>query len=91
MVEEYKIAVISTAHLTASTADVMEESPAAFGFVVAPFEEGFFVSCANVSSGSTDGHESLWLCRKWASERDYQYLMLDRDAEQVEGLPVYDW
>lgn len=89
--ESYRIACISTGHLEKHTADLMEKSPDTFGFIVAPFEEGFFVSCQHVPPACDDSHFSLWLCRYWAKENGYAYLMLDRDAELLEKLPYYEW
>lgn len=91
--EFHKIAVVSTAHLTNAEARALENGlrPQA---TVATFEEGWFVSChsARQPGYEADPHwPALEAVRAWAVEQECEYVMLDRDAEQAQGLPVYQW
>ena len=36
-------------------------------------------------------HPSLAAIADWAIENGVRYVVLDRDAEAVNGLPVYSW
>lgn len=36
-------------------------------------------------------HPSLATIADWAIENGVRYIVLDRDADAVKGLPVYDW
>lgn len=91
--EFHKIAVVSTAHLTNAEARALETGlrPQA---TLGAFEEGWFVSChsARLPDYEADQHwPALEAVRAWAAAQECEYVMLDRDAEQVPGLPVYQW
>ncbi len=96
--ENYKLVCMSINNLEQRTAETMERDPRQFGFIVAPFEEGFFVSC-NRPDGIPEqeadsfgySHFSLRQCRLWAHDNGYQYIMFDRDADAAEALPTYSW
>jgi len=92
-VEEHKLVVLGTANLRPATVEHLEEARfrAALPFIVAPFDEGFFVSCVGVREGKARIEpDDLWQCRRWAHVRGYRYVMFDRDAESfVEGLDDY--
>lgn len=99
--EQYKIAVLSTGHLPPPEASDIERTPAQdFPFVIAPFEDGWFVSCHSARCPETaPGHgpyaagrwPALQQIREWAAANGFEYVMLDRDAEEVDGLPTYEW
>lgn len=88
-VETHTLAALSTAHLKPETAIALEKSRGyPYGPLVSVFEEGFFVSCL---VGSPAEHADLEAVRQWARERGYGYVLLDRDADEVDGLPTYEW
>lgn len=91
LLEEHKMVVLSTGHVRLETADDL--GVAEFGFVVAEFPEGAFVSCHSTPDENPCGDRwpDLHAVRLWARDAGYGYLMLDRDGGVAEGLPVYEW
>ena len=91
MVEEYKLAALSTAHLTEDTAKALTAGAGSKEVdepLVAVFEYGYFVSCL---IGGPSRYADLEVVRKWARENGYGYVLIDRDASTVDGLDTYDW
>lgn len=89
--------MISTAHITEKTAEIMENGSFENLAVYAKEQYGFFVP---VPAGSllyegsnyqAELPEDLFACLKYAAEQNCCWLMLDRDYETVSGLPTYDW
>lgn len=88
-VETHTLVAISTAHLEQKTVLALEKSRGyPYGPLVSVFEEGFFVSCL---LGTPAEHDDLEAIRVWARDRGYGYVLLDRDAGEVDGLPLYEW
>ncbi len=90
--ENYKLAAVSTACLLPATSERMEREPKDFPFIVAPFTEGFFVSCSGLRPGDEcpmGVPADLHALRTWAVEGGYQYLLVDRDAEVPDGCEDY--
>jgi hypothetical protein len=91
--EGYKLLVLSTGHLTAATAKLLTNDPKDCGTLVAPFEEGFFVSASHAPDPQRGPAEylSLWTVCEFARKQGYQYLLLDRDGDRISELPDYEW
>lgn len=85
--ETHSLVAMNTGHLTKATAEALANPPED-GPTVAVFPEGWFVSCL---IGSPSEFADLEAIRQWARERGYGYVLLDRDASDVDGLPLYDW
>lgn len=96
--EIHKILVCSTAHLTVATLAMLNETAAEhWGFSGNPIDHGFFLYAHDERpdyGGEAYGYrpcpDDIWaLCVK-ARELGADYIKLDCDAEEVEGLEVYD-
>ena len=89
--------MISTAHISEETAEVMEGEGFENLATYAKGQFGFFVPVPATSmlyEGSNyqaELPEDLCACLKYAAEQGCCWLMLDRDYETVSGLPTYDW
>lgn len=91
--ETYTLAVVSTAHLSAAEAKGLENGLRP-QFLVALFDEGWFVSCHSAKQPDYEADQhwpALEAVRAWAAAQGHEYVMLDRDAETATGLPVYCW
>lgn len=92
--EQHSMVVVCTSHLTPATAEALSTlDSASFPFPVAAYEEGFFVACgmADQRTAADSSWPDLHAVRQWAYKLGFNYVMLDRDASPVEGLPEYDW
>lgn len=87
--EDHRMVALSTAHLKPETVAALSK-PGVYpcGPLVAPFEEGLIVSCL---LGTPAEHDDLEAVRVWARDRGYGYALVDRDAGEVDGLPLYEW
>ena len=86
--EVHTMLALSTAHIRPETSDSME----AGGPIVA-YEKGdygFFVPDCE-GNAQDEIPADLAECLAFARARGCSWLMFDCDAEQVPGLPVYDW
>lgn len=87
------IADISTAHLSEADAQRLTAGDTPTGLRVMDDEYGFLVA---VPPAGDEAHLSrlpttLHQCLSWAREQDAAFVLFDRDADPVEGLPTYDW
>lgn len=89
-----KILVVSTGHLDPGTARRMEVG-ARFGIEeVISREYGYIMFPHAIEAAYEDGNAVPECIRRLAVEArhlDCEILMLDRDGEEHEGLPMYDW
>jgi hypothetical protein len=83
--------VLSTAHITQETAEAMEARD--LPFTCFANEYGFVVSAKNFETETFKPSipEDLAKVQEYALANGCTYIMLDRDAPQVDGLPVFDW
>lgn len=84
---------ICTSHLTKETVDNLFIGNI-IGVVVHDYEEGMFVVVPDSFDYKTNSDE--WpkdLCRlfEYAQHNEISVIWLDRDAEEIDELPTYDW
>jgi len=81
---------LSTAHLTPDTASRLDnEPPHAWPVSGGATAYGFFIYAHDQNDGLIP--EDLWLCCETARQQGCSYLLFDRDADVLPGLPVHDW
>ncbi|MCK5532933.1 MAG: hypothetical protein KAI85_16970 [Halopseudomonas aestusnigri] len=90
--EMMALPVISTAHLDAKTARWLTDSAEDCDWAtVAPYAEGFYIhfneQCPESQVPACAKHIAAWLKAQGFSG----WVRLDSDADEVEGLPAYDW
>lgn len=93
--EVQNFVVISTTHLTNETARFLDSTESnEWPCVGGPYSEyGYFIHVSGKTNETARKGlpEDLVAIMQWADRESYQYLLLDRDGEQVEELPAYDW
>ncbi|CAM5277496.1 hypothetical protein ATER59S_00342 [Aquamicrobium terrae] len=93
--ETHRFVVLSTAHVTAATARLLndtraEDWPCAGG----PYGNyGWFVYAheENLQVGARAIPDDLFGIMQWARKLRFKYILLDCDADTVDGLATYDW
>ncbi len=86
---------ISTGHVTAATAKILNNTPCAewpcVGGSYADY--GWFFYAHDENAGVADQRipDDLFAVMTWARQIGFSHVLLDRDAEQVEDLPWHDW
>lgn len=86
MVEIQPILILSTAHVSETTARMLDSTPVTEWPVTGGHYNGFGWF---MYAGET-GPEDLVRIFEFARDNLCHYVLLDRDADTVE-LPVYDW
>ncbi len=86
--------VISTGHITRSTNDLLtadQLSPSVAS--CAGYEHGFFLSVPITTTSTKEQPipDDLAIVWAWARVNGFQWLRLDADGDEVEGLPTHDW
>lgn len=97
---------ISTAHLTKEVSDILDtlqdtaenrEMPSAGhcdwrdGVVVSPYRYGAWVRRFSDGIEYDDMPECLKACFAYAAQRGAAWILFDRDADIVDGLPSFEW
>jgi hypothetical protein len=81
---------ISTAHIMSTTNELLQATPLkdwpTFG---GQTQYGFFIYAAD--DYDEDIPPDLWNVMRFAKEKGCDYICLDRDADQYDDLPTYDW
>jgi len=99
--------VICTNHVDQVTMKVLSDCDAGndndFDLTVIPYPEGVMVRvpgswvCRGQGADDEEGPEegvmpeALLACLKWAGAHGFDWLRFDRDADEVDGLPTFDW
>lgn len=91
--ERMIVPVISTHHISYPVAQTLNtnkyrNSPY---LVCAAYEEGFFIRVLDGQEESPDLPQCLRDVAAWAKKNRFDWVRLDRDAEQVDGLTSYNW
>lgn len=93
--ESYKFVTISTGHVSAETARMLDstsctEWPCVGGGYA---DYGWFFYAHDENAGEADQRipDDLFAVMTWARRNGFSHILLDRDAEQVEDLAWYDW
>lgn len=86
--EGHYMLALSTAHIRPETSDTMAAGMAGVAYEKGDY--GFFVPVPSPAD-EVRRCEDLAACFAFARARGFSWLMFDCDAEQVDGLPVYDW
>ena len=89
-----RVLTISTAHIDGETADGLDDKDSdTYGLSV--YEKGDYGWWIYIPESwkkpKTGFPQGLAACIDLAVRNDCNWLCLDQDAEEVEGLPVYDW
>lgn len=80
-----KTLVLSTAHLKAKSADLMDTGTYS-QIIGMPY--GWIV---NAGAGRPSGRDDIDACQELAESLGCEWLIWDRDEEEADALPVYDW
>lgn len=90
-----RFVVISTAHVSETTAQRLDNTPAKEWPRVGGHygEYGWFVYAhdENAGVGRDAIHTDLFEVMSWARKQRCDYVLFDCDADEIESLPAYDW
>lgn len=93
--ENRTFVTISTGHVSAATAKILDDTPCAKWPCVGGnyADYGWFFYAHDESAGEGDQHipDDLFAVMTWARQQGFSHLLLDRDAGQVDDLPWHDW
>lgn len=92
--ELYNIVHISTAHISKKTADMLEQEGVTNGLGISVYEKlgyGWFIYVPTGDITESSLPEDLKACLLFAQNMGCAWLCLDRDAEMVDGLSIYEW
>lgn len=86
----------STGNVTKETAEYLDRAATNEGSPLGPVTYqkgpyGWFVYARENEYGVDDVPKDLLAVLKKARENECEWIMLDRDEEPIEGLPVYEW
>ncbi len=93
--EKLRVARISTGHVSASTATMLNTRPRAewpcAGGCYSDY--GWFVYAHDENCGEGDQRipEDLFAVMTWAGQNGCSHILFHQDADEVDGLPFYDW
>lgn len=86
-----RLMVMSTAHISKESAELLEiDNYTAIAFPN-PSGDGIIVSCCPGMDFYGDGADDIAACIDYAQERGCGYIRFDRDFPAFTDLPVYDW
>lgn len=93
LLEIRKILVLSTAHVTAETAILLNETDCQkWPLVGGPYSEyGWFVSAHDGDALDRETSPDLIAVIAYAKSKDCSMILFDRDADTVDELPTYEW
>ena len=93
MIEIAKMLVLSTGHIDEITASRMTDEPYTFEHVnvYGKGEYGWFVNVREEIADREAQPKSLADCLDFAARQGCQWIMFDRDGDQVDELPTYEW
>lgn len=87
--------VVSTAHLTETTARSLDSTPAsAWPCAGGPYGEyGWFVYAhdENCGAGPVPIPDDLFGVMTWGRKQGFHYILFDCDGDVVDDLPSHDW
>ena len=85
-----KLLVLSTGHLTKDTVDYLDRTdPAIWGFAGGHYgDAGYFCYAYDDAVGVPD---DLLGVMRFARTHGCVNVLFDKDAEQIDNLPYYDW
>ena len=90
--------VLSTSHITAETDESFrlctDDVPAIFYPKLSPHDDeplGWIIPIETEIEWSHIVNDDLVAIRKLAEREGCTWIMLDRDANVIEELPIYDW
>jgi hypothetical protein len=92
-----KVLVLSTSHVSEETADWLDGAfdPFNLNLGVSPVSGGHYDSAGWFVYVPTEMNpkfpDDLEAVIQFARDNGVQHLLFDRDADRIEGLPVYEW
>lgn len=93
--ETHTFVVISTGHVSQDTARMLEQTPSIdWPCVGGRYSQyGWFIYAHDVKEFVGTGRipDDLFAVMTWARNQGLEYLLLDCDGDQIEGLPAFDW
>ena len=82
------IPCIAAGHLTQATYDALRRSETKS--TVGAYEDGLFLTVPGLDLRDCDAlPRDLHALYSWAQERGYRWVQLDRDADDIDGLPYH--
>lgn len=90
------VLTLSTSHITAETSELIADEPDNNTFGLAVYEKadfGFWIYCGDKHTENIllNLPEDLRKLIKLAREHHCEWLCLDCDGAEIDGLPTYDW
>lgn len=83
------IPIISTGHVSEETANAIYDG--GLGDLMKSVYGWIIWVCPDAEIDPYEWPQDLATVVDWAREQGYMYVMFDRDADTIEGLPIYDW
>lgn len=96
MLDIAKMLTISTAHITAETADLLGNHSSRLNRELSTIDTsfGWIIYCAPLTYDYIEENavpNDLLACMKFACKNNCEWLRLDSYAETVDKLPTYSW
>lgn len=92
--EVRRVVVVSTAHLTEASARLLETLPVRqWPCAGGPYSDfGWFLYAHEENGvGKELIPDDIFAVMTWARKEGFDYLLVDRDGDEVKGLPVHAW
>ena len=92
--EQYKVVVMSTAHLTEDDTNSLTQAILDGESMVLERDSGYFIKlyCDNLPDNYRHGHsDSIKAIIQWAFRNEFSMIEFDRDADIIEQFQVYEW
>lgn len=87
--------VLSTGHVTEKTAKLLDDVPVdewpCLGGRYGQYGWFLYAHDENCGTGKDAIPDDLFAVMTWARKQGFEYLLLDCDGDEVEGLPIHDW
>ena len=89
--ETHSVAFLSTAHMDPVTAQMLDATPwEDWPVSGGPLPWGYMIYAHDEDCLETMPPD-LWACFMFARANGCDYIRFDRDADEIEELPVYEW
>ncbi|MCB1466174.1 MAG: hypothetical protein KDK08_03280 [Rhizobiaceae bacterium] len=93
--EARSFVVISSGHISFETGILLDDTePKQWPCVGGCYADyGWFVYAHDENCGVGDQHipDDLFAVMAWARTKGFHYILLDRDADEINDLPWFDW
>lgn len=84
------IPVVSTGHIPAEVREKLDASSMPYGLYSASYPDGWFIACGENGDDDEGLPEPLAAVLQWARKAGYEWVRLDTDGDEIDGLPTYE-